>query len=194
VNETNQVHRSYTSMASLCVSSSSLLAALNLSVPTNHWKLRQILAKTADARNMPQTLGKTADAAAIFSPPDLQAPPGLSLPDRLSPPPGLAQSAGLACSNRSKAAKCLKKGRGIYPSTTSLRITSLQFKSATLKGVSGSDGFVESDTEGTSVGAGSITGSGSSDCEETEPEVKAFQMNANASCFVPHGLRKVGLC
>jgi len=146
------------------IHSHSLVGALSLSVSANPGKLQHKRAKAADARKTSRTLGEAAEGAALSPPPGLEAPPGLSLPDGFTAPPGLAPPAGLVCSNSSHQwwlGKCPKEN------------------------VLGSADFVESDAEDTSVGTGSIKGSGSSDHEETEPEAEEFQMKANAPCFVP---------
>jgi len=157
---------------------SGLLCALNPSVPTNVRQSRPLLAKSADASKPAQTLAKAAEALTSFPPsglaptdwPGLGAPPGLTLPEGFTPPPGLAPPAGLvpppglAAPNRSRGVKGRKKSG------------------------SGSDCYFESDVEGTSVGTGSISLSGSSDDEDAERVAKEFQMNADAPVFVPGSL------
>jgi len=138
----------------------SVLGALNLSLPTNSCKLRQIHAKAAGTSKTLHTLDKAADAATVCTPLGLERPPGLFLPNGFAPPPGLAPPAGLAAPSCFKAWKYQDKAVSV-------------------------DDYIESDAEVTSIGTGCNTSSGLSDREESTPEADKVQMKANAFSFVP---------
>lgn len=138
----------------------SVLGALNLSLPTNPCKLRQILAEAAITSKTSHKLHEAAAAAANCTPLGPQRPPGFFLPNGFAPPPGLAPPAGLVAPSSFKARKCQDKATPV-------------------------DDYIESDAEGTSIGTGCNTSFCLSDREESTPQADKVQSKANASCFQP---------
>lgn len=131
-----------------------LLAALNLSIPSNSRKLLQIHARAAHAKMMSQTPAKEADVAVFSTPPGLDAPPGLTMPDMGTPPLGLAAPHGLSWC---KAESCCKRS------------------------FSGTDNHMESYS--TSITSCSSSDQQDTELE-TESETEESQMKANSPCFV----------
>jgi hypothetical protein len=149
-----------------------LLGALNLSLPSNSRRLRQILATAANARKMSQTAGNATDVAALSAPPGLKAPPCLTLPGVCAPTLGLSAPPGLVLCKSKNCGKNMSSGSDNHVESCSTSTTSCS---------SSDHEDTKSDTEWeTELEPELETHS------ETKLETEESQMKRNLPCFV-HG-------